>query len=107
MRWMAMGATVLLVGSLGYAPSTAADSSPLQAHPACSSHGDVVKMLDQQFAEVPAALGLQANGHLLQVFAAKDGSSWTIVSTRPDGTSCLVAVGHDWEIMPASLGPMT
>jgi hypothetical protein len=107
MRATVIGAMVVLAGSIGHAPSVAADRSSLQAHPACSSHGDVVKMLDQQFSEVPTAVGLQANGHLLQVFAAKDGSSWTIVTTRPDGTSCLVAVGHDWELMPVALGPMT
>jgi hypothetical protein len=107
MRLMVMGAAALLAGSLGYAPAATAERSSLQAHPACSSHGEVTKMLNQQFSEVPAALGLQSNGHLLQVFASKDGSSWTIVTTRPDGTSCLVAVGHDWEIMPALLGPLT
>jgi hypothetical protein len=43
---------------------------------------------------------VQANGHLVEVFASNDGTSWTIVVTRPDGWSCIVAVGEDWEMLP-------
>ncbi len=61
--------------------------------PACHDHENVIKMLDRQYAEAPEAVGLQANGHLVQVFVSKDGASWTIVTTRPDGLTCIVAAG--------------
>jgi hypothetical protein len=32
--------------------------------------------------------------------------SWTIVLTRPDGWSCIVAVGEHWEALPAITGPL-
>ena len=67
---------------------------------ACHSHADVTKMLDQKFAEQPSALGVQANGHLVEVFVSNQGTSWTIVVTRPDGWSCIVAVGQHWEPLP-------
>ena len=45
--------------------------------------------------------GLQSNGALIQVFASKDGMTWTIISTRPDGVSCIVALGQHWEALQA------
>jgi hypothetical protein len=74
--------------------------------PACHSHTELAEMLDQKFAERPNALGLQANGHLVEVFVANDGTSWTIVVTSPDGRSCIVAVGEHWELLPAVTGPV-
>ena len=68
--------------------------------PACQTHDEIMQMLDQKFAETPTALGLQSNGHLIQVFASKDGMTWTIVTTRPDGVSCIVALGRHWEAVP-------
>lgn len=64
-------------------------------------------MLQRKFAEQPSALGLQADGRLVEVFVADDGASWTIVLTRPDGRSCIVAVGHHWESLPGPInGPL-
>ena len=54
-------------------------------------------MLNQRYAELPSALGVQADGQLVEVFVSENGMSWTIVLTRPDGWSCIVAVGEHWE----------
>jgi hypothetical protein len=90
-----------LVGMLGLAaPALAQAPPPTPVSPACHSHGDLAAMLNQKFAEQPSALGVQANGHLVEVFVANDGISWTIVVTRPDGWSCIVAVGEHWEALP-------
>jgi hypothetical protein len=66
----------------------------------CQTHAKIMEMLNERFTEVPAALGLQSNGHVIQVFASRDGTTWTIVSTRPDGLSCIVALGQHWEAVP-------
>ena len=65
---------------------------------------DIDRRFKDHFAEQPSAIGLQANGHLVEVFVSNDGASWTIVVTRPDGWSCIVAVGEHWESLP---GPVT
>jgi len=98
----------LLAGLLG-APSSAPAQAPPQTGvaPACHSRADLTEMLEQKFAEQPSALGVQADGQLVEVFAAKDGASWTIVLTRPDGWSCIVAVGQHWESLPNPInGPL-
>jgi hypothetical protein len=92
---------VLLVGMLGVTSPAAAQAQPgPELAPACHSHADVTKMLEKKFAEQPSALGVQANGHLVEVFVSNEGTSWTIVVTRPDGWSCIVAVGEHWESLP-------
>ena len=83
------------------AAPAAAQAPPTDGvQPACQTHDEIMQMLNQKFAEIPAALGLQSNGHVIQVFASKDGTTWTIVTTRPDGVSCIVALGRHWEAVP-------
>jgi hypothetical protein len=81
------------------AAATPAQADPLTAQPACQSRDDISQLLTQRFDEVPTALGLQSNGHLIQVFVSKDGQTWTIVTTRPDGISCIVALGQHWQAL--------
>jgi hypothetical protein len=64
---------------------------------ACNSHDKLVEMLGSTYTEAPNAFGLQANGHLLEVFVSRKSGSWTMVSTRPDGVSCIVAAGQHWQ----------
>ncbi|HEX2478584.1 MAG TPA: hypothetical protein VHK45_04850 [Geminicoccaceae bacterium] len=99
---------VVLVGMLGLtSPAAAQAPSGNGLAPACHSHADLTKMLQQKFAEHPSALGVQANGHLVEVFVSNQGTSWTIVVTRPDGWSCIVAVGENWESLPHHVtGPL-
>ena len=94
----AIAALGLLVSAAAPATAQAPPSGELQ--PACQTHDEIMQMLNQKFAETPTALGLQSNGQLVQVFASKDGMTWTIVTTRPDGVSCIVALGRNWESVP-------
>jgi hypothetical protein len=108
MRRLSHLSAAMLVGLLGAASSALAQPPPQAgATPACHSRGDLTEMLQQKFSEQPSALGLQADGQLVEVFVAKDGVSWTIVLTRPDGWSCIVAIGQNWESLPEPInGPL-
>ncbi len=66
----------------------------------CAAHDDIAKHLGAKFTETPVSLGLAGDGKLLEVFAAKDGSTWTIVVTAPSGVSCIVAAGRHWQDLP-------
>lgn len=68
-----------------------------KAEPACGHRADVLQELSNRYKEVPVALGLASNGDLLEVFSSNGGATWTIIVTSPDGTSCLVAAGEDWQ----------
>jgi hypothetical protein len=91
----------VLAGAFGLIASAWAQPPTAMAlTPACHSHADLAAMLNRKYSEAPNAVGVQANGHLVEVFASSDGTSWTIVVTRPDGVSCIVAVGENWETLP-------
>ena len=81
------------------------------AQSVCMAHAEVEKQLGTKHAETPVALGLASNGSVFEVFSKADGTSWTMVVTLPNGTSCLLAEGEAWENVPQipkmALGPQT
>jgi hypothetical protein len=91
LAWLIVGATVAKAQQA---------RGGLVPHQACNSHDKLVEMLGRGYAEAPSALGLQANGPLLEVFVSRKSGSWTIVSTRPDRISCIVAAGQYWQELP-------
>lgn len=64
---------------------------------ACSPREDVLAQLSEKFKEQPVSIGLANNGGLLEVLAARDGTTWTVIITMPNGISCLVAAGESWQ----------
>ena len=63
----------------------------------CGKRGDILKQLSIRYSEAPAAMGLSSTGGMLEVLTSPAGGSWTIVMTMPNGVSCLVAAGENWE----------
>jgi hypothetical protein len=79
----------------------AASAVPAQAQaPACVKRVDLIKHLSNKYHEAPAAVGLADNGSLLEVFASKSGETWTVTVTMPNGISCMVATGQNWQDLP-------
>ena len=62
----------------------------------CANRADLLRHLSQNYKEAPVAMGLTANGGLLEVVASKEGS-WSIIVTMPNGMSCGVVSGVNWE----------
>ncbi|MBR1158495.1 hypothetical protein [Bradyrhizobium elkanii] len=61
----------------------------------CASRSDFVTFLKDHFGEVEVDRGLSDRGHLVEVFVSPAGT-WTILLSRPDGSSCLVDAGEAW-----------
>ena len=62
----------------------------------CGPRDDLAKQLEQKYGERPIASGVSGRGALVEVFMSADGSSWSIVLTRPNGMACLVDEGEGW-----------
>jgi hypothetical protein len=43
------------------------------------------------------AVGLSTSGSLIEILTSDNGGTWTIMVSRPNGSSCLVASGEGWE----------
>jgi hypothetical protein len=78
-----------------------------QSSPSCVKRPDLMRYLADRYHEIPVAVGLADNGGVLEVFAAIDGATWTVAITMPNGRTCMVATGENWENVPrvATLGP--
>ncbi len=77
--------------------------NPAAAQIACTTRSEVAERLAGDYAETPVAAGLASSGAVFEVFTSDDGSTWTIVLTRPEGTSCLIAAGEAWTTLPVKI----
>lgn len=66
------------------------------APPLCIPHDELLKALHQGYSEARKAIAIASNGALVELFASRDGSSWTIAVTHPGGPSCVIMAGEDW-----------
>jgi len=66
---------------------------------ACTEHKAAIRHLEGKFSETPAAVGLTNTGAMLEVLTSDMGRSWTILVTKPDGNTCLVATGEAWKMI--------
>jgi hypothetical protein len=97
------GLLVLLPALLGAAPAVA---QPMAAPVPCADRAAIAHQLDAGYAEAPVSLGVQSNGHLLEVFSSPRTGTWSIVSTSPEGVACVVAAGEGWQSLVAGV-PLT
>jgi len=67
----------------------------------CNTRATVLTTLEKDYGEKPVAFGITGKGSMVQVIAAKDGKTWTIVIHDPSGTSCLIAAGQTWRVRTA------
>lgn len=66
------------------------------AMPHCGSRDDVVASLVDEYDETHRASGLESETGLMEIWASDVDGSWTILLTRPDGQSCVMATGSHW-----------
>jgi len=71
-------------------------SRPAIAQSAGLPRAELVEQLGAQYAETQAAVGVTDTGGVIEVFTTGDGSTWTLVLTKPDGTSRVIAAGETW-----------
>ncbi len=77
-------------------------SSSAQAQALCGERDAIVASLEKTYSEAPVSMGLGSNGAIIEVFASPLGT-FTIILTRPNGLTCVMAVGESWEDLPKRL----
>ena len=76
-------------------------SYPANAQSVCGPRAELVSKLSQKYSESPVAVGEESRGSVLEVLVSPSGS-WTILRTMPNGVSCLLAAGENWETIAYS-----
>ena len=91
----------ILVGAIALLGYGVASIIPANAQGNCFPRDEFLTGLSDRYEEKPVAVGLANTGQILEVFRSRDGATWTIILTDPEGISCLAAVGEDWlELFP-------
>lgn len=62
----------------------------------CNDRKSALKHLADKYRETPVAAGVTNGGGLVEVLTSKDGQTWTIIVSTPDGLTCFVAAGEGW-----------
>lgn len=83
----------VLVMVAGMTPRTA------DAQMMCGERTKVIAGLEQGYSEKPTSMGLTSNGAVVEVLSSPSGT-FTIIVTQPNGLTCLMASGEDWEELP-------
>ncbi len=83
---------ILLGGLLLY-------SSAAMGQTVCDKRDNILELLAQKYEETPIAVAITSDGRLLEVLSPKDGTTWTIIMSTPDGTSCILASGEEWKTL--------
>ncbi len=74
----------------------ALNSGALANQLACTSHDDLAKVLGTKYKETLVNYGIGAKKNLVEIFVSPKGT-FTILQTYPNGVSCIIAAGENWE----------
>ena len=91
--WFAVSIAIFVIGLF-----TVFSTLPASAQAVCGERATLLKQLDKKYKESPIAMGLAANGSVVEV-TRNDKGKWTLLLTNPNGLTCLMAAGDFWEIL--------
>lgn len=91
------GALAALFLWAGLGPALAQMGGP------CLPRAEAVAKLAESYGEQVIGLGLGAGGRVYELLVS-DSGSWTILITRPNGTTCVGASGEGWTTTPLVIG---
>lgn len=87
--------SILILSTIGAASSTMAD--------VCAPRDAVVAKLASGFGEQPVATGMTDDGGQLEVWMSPKTGTFTVLVSRPDGSTCIVSSGGDFWAEPAGV----
>jgi hypothetical protein len=93
-----------LVGGIAFGSATGNAAGPANAVRICGERDVLLEQFAMQHAERPQALGLGADGGVIEVLVAPDGG-WTMLVTYPQRPTCVVAMGEAWEMLQLAGDP--
>ena len=65
----------------------------------CDQRASIIGHMVEKYREAPVAIGVTSTGSIVEVLTTGDGTTWTIIVSNPNGTSCLIAAGEGWRAL--------
>ena len=66
------------------------------AQMACAKRAELIKLLDDKYKEAQSGYGTVGEKSVIEVYKSEKGT-FTILSSYPNGVSCIIAAGQNWE----------
>jgi hypothetical protein len=82
--------------SLIFGVACVAGSASASAETVCTQHDKLVQFLESKYGELQTGYGLAGRRAVMEVYVSEK-QTFTIISTYPNGVSCIVAAGDNWE----------
>ena len=76
----------------------AATAPPALAQMTCGDRARIVERLSGHFSERLTGAGLQNEKQYVEVWSAPETGTFTVLLTRADGVSCVLAAGQHWHL---------
>ena len=93
-----------IIFSLIAASALFVSASSAKAEQFCAPRDRALVQLEKQFEEKVFGRGLAANGkRMIELFVSEKGS-WTVLASDPNGLSCIMANGEDWQGLTVLVG---
>ncbi len=73
------------------------NATPAEAGMVCGTHADILVAFANHYDEHPVARAISDPGALFEVLASPDGKTWTVILTPPNGPTCVIGTGQDWQ----------
>jgi hypothetical protein len=94
-----------LLGGIAFGSAAgSAAGGPADAVRICGERDVLLEQFAMQHRETPQALGLGADGGVIEVLVGPDGG-WTMLVTYPERPTCVVAMGEAWEMLQLAGDP--
>ncbi|MCU9848049.1 hypothetical protein OEZ60_08525 [Defluviimonas sp. WL0024] len=89
--------SAMILGAAAMAPPALA-----QSQLSCADRDEMTETLSRKYSESLTGAGLQSSKRLVELWSSAETGTFSIIITRPNGMSCLVASGEYWQLTPPS-----
>ena len=74
----------------------------------CAERDSILAALADKYHEKPVDAGLVTGGEktaIIELLLSPNAETWTLILSLPNGQSCLLASGTNWEALPTDTKP--
>jgi hypothetical protein len=96
MRRFVVLSMAALLGGVAFGSAAGSADGPANAVRLCGERAALLEQFAMQHDETPQALGLGADGGVIEVLVSPEGG-WTMLVTYPARPTCVIAMGEAWE----------
>lgn len=89
-----LAAAFMAVNTVNVTPANSASNL-------CTKRTAMIDALARKYHEERRGIGIASRAGVMEFYVSASGT-WTVLMTMPNGMSCILAAGRDWEDMAAT-----